>query len=74
VDRYVANADLLRDSDDREAMVQLARAAEYAFKGIQTARTGSHRVGHDLVGFGYVVGVSESYRDTLAYLQQAYAR
>jgi hypothetical protein len=55
-------------------MIQLAQAAEYALRGIQTARTGSHRVGHDLVGFGYVVGVSESYRDTLAYLQQAYAR
>ena len=52
-DRYGANADLLHDADDREAMVQLAQAAEYALKGVQTGRTGSHRRGHDLVALGY---------------------
>lgn len=72
--QYVRNAEHLHGVDDHEAMVQLAQAAEYALKGLQHAREGSHRRGHDLIGLAHEESVPSTFHSTLAYLEQAYAR
>ncbi len=72
--QYVRNAEQLHGMDDHEATVQLAQAAEYALKGLQIARDGSHRPGHDLVGHAYEEDIPERFHSLLAYLEQAYSR
>jgi HEPN domain-containing protein len=73
-DQYVTNATQLHGTDDHEAMVQLAQAAEYAIKGLQVERDGSHRRGHDLLGLAHEESVPQQFHSTLSYLEQAYAR
>lgn len=73
-EQYIHNAEHLHGVDDHEAMVQLAQAAEYALKGLQIVRDGSHRRGHDLVGHAHEEDVPERFHSTLAYLEQAYSR
>lgn len=73
-EQYVRNAEHLHGVDDHEVMVQLAQAVEYALEGLQTARDGSHRRGHDLVGLAHEEEVPERFHSMLAYLEQAYAR
>lgn len=73
-EQYVTNAKTLRDVDDRERMVQLQQAAEYALKGTMIERTGTHRRGHDLTGLGNEVGSPSCLDSTLAYLEQVYNR
>jgi HEPN domain-containing protein len=73
-EQYVTNAEQLHGTDNNEAMVQLAQAAEYALKGLQVERDGSHRRGHDLLGFAHEESVPQRFHSTLSYLEQAYAR
>lgn len=73
-EQYITNAEQLHGTDDNEAMVQLAQAAEYALKGLQVERDGSHRRGHDLLGLAHEESVPQRFHSTLSYLEQAYAR
>lgn len=73
-EQYLRNAEHLQGRDDHEATVQLAQAAEYALKGLQIARKGMHRQGHDLVGHAHEENVPKRFHDLLAYLEQSYAR
>lgn len=71
VDQYVMHAEQLHDVDEHEAMVQLAHAVEYALKGLQIDRVGSHRRGNDLIGLAHEESVPLRFHSTLAHLEQA---